>query len=201
MCYLPSMADIETNDEYRETLKGLLSRGGTVLTLAVLARAGSQEGRHAVLASLTPEMRAATEQVGRVLETAYKSEALKAALEHALSLSPAVALPDWLRPVLRNSRALSHLGASFNVSDLRSALGRRRTSPSDREKGIAALATALCRQQDTLSTLAGRFPEEREGALLLAMGRLAAVTASPGEPSTVRGTVRRILKEGDKWDV
>ena len=199
VCYLPNMLDDHEADRHRETLKGLLGRGGTVLTLAVLARAGSRDGQRMPLSSLAPEMRAAVDQVRRVLETAPASDTLSAAIAHALSYEPAVALPTWLRPVLKDPGSLSRLGAAFEVSDLQTSLGPCRSAPSDREKGPAALAVALCRRQDTLSTLAARFASETDGALLSVMGRLAAVTASPGEPSTVCGTVRRILKGEGEW--
>ena len=194
VCYLDCMHSGEKTDSgAREVLKGLLGRGGASLTLAVASRWAVENGEPEVSAYLLPELRAAAAQAGKALDANPPDDVLEEALACALRPRPAVTLPDWVKTVVRNPREISRIGQRFSGS-LHAALGVHCPSPSARERGLAALALSLCRQQDTLRTLADFLPVPAEGVLLERMARLAAVLASPGEPSSARAAVRRILK-------
>jgi hypothetical protein len=124
---------------------------------------------------------------------------LEQALQSALSPTPRTALPKWLSPVYQEPSCLSFIGRAFEPASLAAALGISRPAPSDREKGLAAAAAALCRLQDTLLTLSSRLPLQ-DGRMLKRMGRLAYVLAAPGEPSAVRGKIRKLLKGDVPWE-
>lgn len=190
--------------EYRhqETLKGLLARGGAALTLAVVAHSKIIEDRgREPWQVLSPEIVAAAEQAYAALAVDPDPALLALALQSALCRRPMTALPEWMAPITREPACVSYLGRHVQDSKLTPALGRLRSASSDREKGLAALALALCRRQDTLRTLASRLPETTDARLLTRMGLLAYVLAVPGEPSAMRGEVRKLIKGAASWDV
>ncbi len=190
----------EKVSRHREALRELLARGGAALTLAVISFSNRDaNGEREPWSVLSPELIAGAEQIGAAVAACEAEEALALAVQSALA--PArTALPEWLTPTLTEPKCLSFVGRNTGDFDLLAALGPGRVASSDRERGLAALALALCRRQDTLLTLASRLPESSETRLLIRMGRLANVTAAPGEPSKLRSALRRRLKGASTWD-
>ena len=182
-------------EQQLEMAKGLLGRGGSSLLVAAVARARGIRVGQRRWHVLAPDIVASVEQVLTFLEREQVSEAwLELAVHQALKGDAIASVPGWLRPVADREDALSLLGDRIATEELRSALGYRMCHPSQRQKGVAAVAIALSRMQDTLDTLC-RMLSSTDGALLARMGRLAAARVEGGEPTRMRMRVREALKE------
>jgi hypothetical protein len=177
-----------------EIAKGLLGRGGNALIIATVARARGirmSEHRWHVLA---PDIVASVEQILGFLEHAPALDWLEIAVHQTLNGKPIASVPEWLKPIGQDPDTLSILGRATDSASLASALGFRGQHPSDRKKGLAAVAISLSRMQDTLDTLSRMLPEEG-GRMLVRMGRLAAAVVRSGEPTKMRAHIREVLKE------
>ncbi len=184
----------------QDSLKALLSRGGAILAAAVAAYSrGITPNTPKQWSVLSPSNRAAIEEILEVLSLGVSHLDLKQALQSSFSKYPNTSLPLWIVPVYQEENILSVIGQNWKTSDLKIALGVSRSNPSDREKGLAAVAIALCRLHDTLLTLSYRLPSE-EGSLLIRMGRLAGVLAEPSFPSNFRNRIKIILKGTISWE-
>ncbi len=172
----------------------LLGRGGRVLGLAAVAHVHGQRAGKGPWNVLSPEIVAATEEILLLLEQGPKKAVLEAVVEAALSPEPATAAPRWTEPLWRDADALSRLGKVLDIRTLTPALGPRRADPSDREKGLAGVALALCRSSDGLCALAERLPED-DGSKLKCMASFAQTVVEPREPTRMRDELRRLLKE------
>jgi hypothetical protein len=168
----------------------LLARGSRILGIAALAHARG-DGRWHVLSA---ETIAATEEILSYLEQKPDSVVLEAVIGAALASEPATQPPSWSKPLFHNQPMIERIGALIDASRLRAALGARHASPTDRLKGLAALAIGLCRSLDSLGALAQNLPVE-DRAELMPMGYLAHTLVEPGEPSTMRSDIRRIMRE------
>jgi hypothetical protein len=192
--------DIEKDNPQHDMLKALLGRGGAMLTLAAVAYSrGYRPETVGQWVVLSKEMQAQAEQILSAVARNPFPEVLEQALECALTSSSQTALPSWLLPIYREPSALSFIGCNMEIQKLHASLGNVRSAPSDREKGLAATALALCRLQDTLHSLSRRMPSFEDERMLMRMGRLAYVRAAGGEPSAMRAEIRRLLK-GAPWE-
>jgi hypothetical protein len=190
VCYALFMA---LDPEQTEIAKGLLGRGGSALLLAATARSrGIRMGEHRWHV-LPPDIVASVEQVLGFLDQETVLEWVEMAIHQALVGEPIASIPLWLKPIGEIPDALSVLGCATDQASLTPAFGPRMRHPSDRAKGIAAVAVALSRMQDTLDTLSRILPEE-DGRQLIRMGRLAAATVRSGEPTRMRAHVREVVK-------
>ena len=131
-----------------------------------------------------------------MLEQTKDQSAIEQAVQAAMGPDPATASPSWAEPLWRNSDAFERLGAAFDADRLARASGQGKNLASDREKGMAAVAVALCRSLDSLRALSLKLPEQDQDRIVRA-GYLAQVVARPGEPSKVRAEVKRILGQGE----
>ncbi|MCP4679629.1 MAG: hypothetical protein GY854_29885 [Deltaproteobacteria bacterium] len=181
-------------DENQTDARRLLGRGGRILGLAALAHAQGRRPGSEPWHVLSADTVAAAEEVLIALEKEMDPALLEAVVRAAMGEKPATAAPSWAEPFWRDPQALSRIGAAVDSKCLAPAFGPRLPEPSDREKGLAALAVALCRSVDGLRALAEHLSEE-ERELVLRMTYLAGVTVEPGEPSRMRADMRRILKE------
>ena len=172
----------------------LLGRSGRVLGLAAVAHVHGQRSGKGPWHVLSPETIAATEEILLLLEQGPKKAVLEAVLEAALAPEPATAAPGWTEPVWRDPLALSRLGKALDVKRLAPALGPGNTDPSDREKGLAGIALALCRSSDGLAALAAHL-EKDDRLDLKRMACLAQVLVEPHEPTQMRDEIRRLLRE------
>jgi hypothetical protein len=201
LCYfVPMVEKDETDFVHRDVLERLLGRGSTMLTLAVVAY--SRGFRPATVGQwnvLSKEMQAAAEQILSAVASNPFPKVLEQALTFALAPLSETAVPSWLSPIYRDPSALSAVGRAFETARLTASLGEQRIAPSDREKGLAAVALALCRLQDTLASLSRRLPSVEEAVRLMRMGRLAYVRAGGGEPSAARTEIRKLLN-GAPWE-
>jgi hypothetical protein len=168
----------------------LLARGSRTLGIATLAHARG-DGRWYVL---SPESIAATEEILSYLKQKPESVVLEAVIGAALAPEPATRPPSWSEPLFNKPPMIERIGARTHESQLRAALGARHASPSNRRKGLAALAIGLCRSLDSLGALAENLPDA-DGIELTRMGYLAHTLVEPGEPSTMRSDIRRIMNE------
>ncbi len=184
----------KNKDENQMDARRLLGRGGRILGLAALAHAQGRRQGAEPWHVLPADTVAAAEEVLLALEEELDPALLEAVIRAAMSEKPATAAPSWAEPLWRDPGALSRVGAAVDSKRLAPAFGPRLPDPSDREKGLAALAVALCRSVDGLRALAERLPEE-DRDLALRMTYLAGVTVEPGDPSRMRAEMRRILKE------
>lgn len=174
--------------------KGLLGRGGAMLTLAAAAYArGHRAGRDKWFA-LSPQMIASVEQVLFVLEGSVPPGYLAAAVERAMDGHPVTAIPRWARPIADHGDALPELGRALQEPLTAKALPPKTRDLDDRARGLAGLAVAFCRSRDTLKAIAACLPPEDADAVLR-MARLAQATVSSGEPSRMRAALKRRLKE------
>ncbi len=172
----------------------LLGRGGRTLGLAAIAHARGQQSGRGPWHVLSADTIAAAEEVLSALEQQPDPVLLEAAVRAAMSPKPATAAPTWAAPLWRDPMMLSRVGASLETSQLSSALGLKQTDPSDREKGLAALAVALSRSLDALRAFADYLPEDDRDCVFR-MGCLASVSVEPGEPSGLRARLRHVLKK------
>lgn len=174
--------------------KGLLGRGGSNLLTATVARSrGIEMGSHKWHA-LSPDLIASVEQVLGYLCHTAPVDWLEMAIRQTLIGEPVASVPDWLTSVYRSPDALSYIGHKVSREDVLPALGVRAHRPSERYLGLAAVAVALSRMQDTLDTLSRHLNEE-DSNLLVRMGRLAGVTVQSGAPTRMRRRVRVLLRE------
>ena len=90
-------------------------------------------------------------------------------------------------------RALTRVGAEVTAARVRHILDPGEREPSPRLVGLAALGLALCRSPDGLAALAAMLPDD-EGGEVVRLSRLAGALAEPGEPSRMRGLIRRTLQ-------
>ncbi len=172
----------------------LLGRGGRTLGLAAVAHARGQQPGQGPWHVLSADTIAAAEEVLSALAQQPDPALLEAAVRAAMGPKPATAAPSWAAPLWRDPMMLSRVGALFETSQLSSALGPKQTDPSDREKGLAALAVALSRSLDALRAFAEYLAEDDQDSVFR-MGCLASVSVEPGEPSELRTELRRLLKE------
>jgi hypothetical protein len=182
------------SDSKRGQTAKLLSRGGRILAVAAMAHIDGQRPGQGPWHTLSPENLAAVEEVLYMLSRVRTPSVLEAVIRAAMAPEPATAAPKWAEPLWRNPALISRVGKSFDAKSLAPALGPKCADPSDREKGIAAIAIAMCRSSDGLQALVEMLPEE-DGAQLMRMARLAHVNVEPKEPSTIRAEVRRLLKD------
>jgi hypothetical protein len=168
----------------------LLARGSRILGIAALAHARG-DGRWHVL---SPETVAAAEEILRYLEQKPDSVVLEAVIGAALAPEPATQPPSWSKPLFHNRSMIERIGALTDASKLRAALGAGHASPANRLKGLAALAIGFCRSLDSLGALAENLSDD-DRADLMPMGYLAHTLVEPGEPSTMRSDIRRIMSE------
>jgi hypothetical protein len=144
--------------------------------------------------ALSRELSAAVEQVLRFLEETPDFEVVQSAVLKTMSGEQVAAEPKWTRSICRDPEILYRAGGALDDTFLTPALGKRVSKLTPRIKGLAGMAVALCRNQDTISTLAEKLPKE-DARLMVRMARLAQATVGPGEPSTMRGRLRALLGE------
>ena len=178
----------------QEVVKGLLGRGGTVLGIAAMAHARGHRTMVGRWSALSRETRAAVEQVLGVLEQTRDFDIIHCAVMKTMSNEKVVAPPKWAKAIAQDPEILARLGSALNDASVKPALGQGDRALTPRQKGLAAMAVALCRNQDTLLALAESMPEE-DASVMMRMARLAQATVAPGEPSSVRGRLRALLKE------
>ena len=180
--------------DQHSVIKGLLGRGGSSLLTATIARSrGIEMGTHRWQA-LSPDLIASVEQVLGCLSQSMPVDWLEMTIRRTLIGEEVAAVPEWLTPVYRSPEALSFVGGAVTREEVSCALGIRAHHPSERYLGLAAVAVALSRMQDTLDTLSRRLNHE-DGNLIVRMGRLAGVTIQSGEPTRMRRRVRLLLRE------
>ena len=185
MTYIPDQSDIA---------KGLLGRGGSALIIATIARSRGIRMGERQWSVLAPDTIASVEQVLGFLDQETAMDWVEMAVHQALIGDPIASIPSWLRPIGDIPDALSAVGRATELRLVAPALGPNVAHPSDRAKGMAAVAVALSRMQDTLDTLSRILPDE-DGCQLVRMGRLAAATVRAGEPTRMRAHIREKLKE------
>lgn len=166
------------------------------MCLAALAESRGQRAGKGEWRVLCPEMAAAVEEIMLILERTEDQSSIERAVLAAMGPDPATASPSWAEPLWRDPDALERLGAALDASALSCAVGHGRKLASDRDKGVAAAAIALCRSLDSLKALSLKLPEQDQDKIMR-MGHLAQVASKPGEPSRVRAEVRRILGQGE----
>lgn len=144
--------------------------------------------------ALSPDLIASVEQVLGYLRQPTPVDWLEMAIRQTLIGEPIASVPDWLAPVYRSPDAFSYIGRKVSREEVLPALGIRAHHPSERYLGLAAVAIAFSRMQDTLDTLSRHLNRE-DSHLLVRMGRLAGVTVQSGAPTRMRRRVRLLLKE------
>ncbi len=168
----------------------LLARGSRILGIAALAHARGN-GHWYVL---SPEIVAATNDILGYLEAQPDSALLEAVVGAALAPKPATRPPSWSKQLTGNPPAIEQLGAMTDEAQLQAALGSSCSSPSNHLKGLAAVAIGLCRSIDSLEAFAQNLSSQDRTALMR-MGYLAQTLVQPGDPSTMRSFIRRIVNE------
>jgi hypothetical protein len=179
-----------TKKEHQVGVKKLLARGSRILGIAALAHARGN-GRWYVL---SPETTAAADEILGYLEAQTDSAVLETVIGAALAPEPATRPPSWSELLFNNRPAIEQIGALTKETELRAALGPHCSSPSNRLKGLAALAIGLSRSPDSLGALAENLPSQ-DRTDLMRMGYLAQTLVEPGEPSKMRLKLRRIVNE------
>jgi hypothetical protein len=187
-------SDTADSDSERTDAARLLSRGGRILAVAALAHIGGQRAGQGPWHTLPPETISAAEEILYLLGRTGNPTVLEAVVRAAMAPEPATAAPKWAKPLWREPSSISRLGSSIDKKRLVPALGPRYGGPSNREKGLAAVAVALCRSSDGLQALAERLPE-KDGSELKRMASLAQALVEPKEPTAMRAEVRRLLKD------
>lgn len=173
----------------RDAVSRLLGRGGRVLVTAAVAHARGYRAGANRWNVLSLENIAATEQILRVIEDGVEPRDMAVAIESAIDKKPATAPPSWANRVWTEPDIISKIGSAMEDPILPTAAG------DDREKGLAALAIAMCRSMDGVQALAARL-REGDGKKLLRMARLAQATVEAGEPSEMRSKIRVFLAGG-----
>ncbi len=173
----------------REAVSRLLGRGGRVLVTAAVAHSRGHRAGASRWNVLSRENIAATDQILRVIEDGVDPRDMAVAIESAMGKEPATAPPSWANRVWDEPGIISEIGAAVGDSILRPA------TVGDREKGLAALAIAICRSMDGAEALAARLPAG-DGEQFLRMARLAQATVEAGEPSGMRSRIRVFLAGG-----
>lgn len=177
-----------------QAAKGLVGRGSAMLALAATAHA---RGHRAVVDKwhvLSPQMKASAEQVLHVIEKGVSPELLTAAIQRAMSGEPITAVPKWAVPITNHPEVLSVIAADLPDDLVAPALPGNAAEVDAHTRGLAALAVSLCRSRDTLTAIAATLPKaDRNG--VLRMSRLAQATVASGEPSRIRGELKRRLKD------
>ena len=188
----------ETDNREQEVLKGLLGRGGTALGIAAMAHARGHSTSDCKWSSLSREITAAAEQVLWVLEDSPDFDMVHLAVMKAMSEDKVAALPKWALPLGQDPELVTRLGDALDEALLNPAIGSGDRPLTPRLKGLAGVAVALCRNQDTLSALAEKLPKA-DSRVMVRMARLAGATVGPGEPSSMRARLRAMLKE-QTWE-
>ena len=173
----------------RDAVSRLLGRGGRVLAIAAVAHARGYRAGANRWNVLSRENIAATEQILRVIEDGVDPRDMAVAIESAMGKEPATAPPSWASRVWAEPDIIPVIGAVVDDPILPLATG------DDREKGLAALAIAMCRSMDGVEALAARL-RGGDGEQLLRMARLAQATVEAGEPSEMRSRIRALLAGG-----
>jgi hypothetical protein len=177
----------------RDPTSRLLARGGRAFGLAAIAHA---RGRRAGLEPwhlVSRDLAAAADQILAELEAAVPDDALAAAIGAAMGEAPATAEPSWTAALLADPEAFARVGSAAAASW--PASSPFHMPDGDRERGIAAVAFALCRSIDSARALAAKLGAE-DGVALVRAARLCGAIARPGEPSAMRAIVRTALEEG-----
>ncbi len=169
-----------------------------MLTLAATARARGRRAARDRWYALCPQMIAAAEQVLLVLEGGVAPELLTVAVQKAMTDEPVTAVPKWALPLTEHPESIALLGKDIDQRLIRAALPSETPSLDEHSIGLAALAVAFCRSQDSLRALAGHLPEG-DARTVLRRARLAQATVSAGEPSKTRGELKRRMREL-RWD-
>ncbi len=184
-------SDPKLSTSNRDAVSRLLGRGGRVLVTAAVSHARGARAGATRWNVLAPENVAATEQILRVIEDGVDPRDMAVAIESAMGEKPATAPPSWANRVWAEPDVISKIGAAVDDPILSHRTGRAST-PTDREKGLAALAIAMCRSMDGAEALAARLCKG-DGEQLLRMARLAQATVEAGEPSGMRSKIRALL--------
>jgi len=173
----------------------LLARGGRAFGIAAIAHTRGRRAGQGPWHALSGDMTSAADQVLEALEGAVSRTALASAITASMGDAPATAAPAWTSALVESEDAFLRLGRAAKSAwpaDFPIAAPR-----SDRERGIAFTALALCRSIDAARALGGALPKP-EGTTLVRWARLMQTLARPGEPSTARARIRRVLSEGDE---
>ncbi len=180
--------------QQNETASRLLRRGGQVFGLALMAHLHEAPGGSHRWYALTPDTRAAAEEIRPALAASPDPQVVEAVIRASMSPGPAVSPPAWCRPLWDVPGLLRRVGGAFSEDELTNALGPFCDGASDRAKGIAALALSLCRSLDGLYAAAAHF-EDNDGTELVRRGHLAHNTAEPGQPSGAGEKIRKVIEE------
>jgi len=170
----------------------LLARGGRALGAAAVAhaRGARADGGWSVL---SPELAAAADAALAALAAGVTPRALAAAIGAAMRDAPATAAPAWTAPFGADPEALARAGraaAEAWPGHLPAAPG------GDRERGLRALALALCRSSEAPRAVAAALAPE-DGLALVRLARLYEALARPGEPGAVRAAIRAAVAGED----
>jgi hypothetical protein len=184
----------ETDPRVQNVVKGLLGRGGAALGIAAMAHARGHRTMAGKWSALSLEMRAAVEQVLGVLEKSTDLDVVRYAVMKTMSNEQVAAPPKWAKAIVQDPELLAQLGSDLDDALLNAAIGRGGHALTPRQRGMAGMAVALCRNQDTLMALAEGMPGG-DGRAMMRMARLAQATVAPGEPSSMRRRLRALLKE------
>jgi len=169
----------------------LLARGGRALGIAAIAHARGQRARKGPWHVLSRDLAAAADQILGELDTELPPRDLAAAIGAAMGEAPATAEPAWTAPLADDPEAFARVGraatwpAGFAIEP----------PVADRERGLSAVALALCRSVDAARALAAKLGAE-DGRALVRAARLFQILARPGEPSAMRALVRAALEPG-----
>jgi len=188
------MSDSDSRSDHDQLQAArLLARGARILGLSAVAWSRGQRSSRGPWYVLGPHSVAAAEEILQVFEENIEPNLLEAVVKAAMDHRPATVAPSWCAPLERDPELLDILGRELRDPLPSDIFGRQNRSPSHRERGMAALALALCRSLDGLRSLALKLPDS-DADRLLRMGHLAQVTVGPGEPTRIRSLVKQVLK-------